>query len=154
MKPLRYKLLPGAVLALAACAALAQNAPVPTAPLPGDKPPTAREDHEAMRQRMASRHAERLERLKKELNLSPEQEKAWAAYRAAMQPPNGAQPEPRRHEELAGLSTPERIDRMNDRMARHQEQMRQRGEATKAFYATLNAQQQKIFDRATPPHRP
>lgn len=153
MKPLCFKLLGGAALALTACAVLAQGAPAPAAS-PGAPPSAAAtgDDHADMHERMIARQTQRLEQLRQALRLSPRQEDAWAAYRAAMQPA-GARPEPGRREELAGLSTPERIDRMNDWMARHQEQMRQRGAATKAFYATLDEQQKKVFDRATLPPR-
>ena len=48
------------------------------------------------------------------------------------------------------LTTPERIDKMKQIRAQHQEAMKpfmdQRDEAVKTFYATLDAAQKKTFD--------
>jgi periplasmic protein CpxP/Spy len=48
--------------------------------------------------------------------------------------------------QFARMTTPERIDRMKQMRAQRQQQMDQRLDATKAFYAALNAQQQRTFD--------
>jgi Spy/CpxP family protein refolding chaperone len=50
------------------------------------------------------------------------------------------------HDEMAKLSTPERIDRMNTLKAQHDAEMAKRQQATKAFYAGLTPEQQKVFD--------
>lgn len=152
MKRLHQRLLIGGLLAAAGLAAVAQSgpgaapadAPQPTAKAPAAR--TAQDGRERMRQKMAERHAQRLSALKAKLQLKPEQEGAWNSFSAAMQPP--ARPDHRAEREaLAKLSTPERVDRMNGLMAQRQEQMRQRGEASKAFYATLDDAQKKIFDQ-------
>jgi Spy/CpxP family protein refolding chaperone len=47
------------------------------------------------------------------------------------------------------LPTPERIDQMRALHQQHTAQMDQRGEAAKAFYATLSPEQKKRFDEQT-----
>jgi periplasmic protein CpxP/Spy len=44
------------------------------------------------------------------------------------------------------LTTPERIDKMRAMRVQRDTEMDKRADATKAFYATLNAEQKKIFD--------
>ena len=52
--------------------------------------------------------------------------------------------------DMAKLTTPERIDKMKELRAQHLGEMTaamdKRGEATKAFYAVLTPDQQKVFD--------
>lgn len=103
--------------------------------------------------RMEKRAAE----LKAALKLSPPQEGAWASFAAAMKPPAALRA---RHQSsragLATLPTPERIDKVKALHTQHaQERMAvidQRGEATKAFYATLTVEQKKVFDDSTLHH--
>jgi hypothetical protein len=47
------------------------------------------------------------------------------------------------------MTTPQRIDAMQKRHAEMSARMQARGEATKAFYAQLNPEQQKVFDTET-----
>lgn len=102
--------------------------------------------------RMQQMMAERLADLKARLKISPAQEPAWNAFVASMQPPAGQgprmDPQARRqmHEEMAALSTPQRIDRMNAMKAERDAQRARRQEATKAFYAALTPEQQAVFD--------
>ena len=90
--------------------------------------------------------------LKVKLKLTSAQEGAWTAYTTAMQPPAGLQ---QRHSdaqraEMDKLTTPERIDKMRalraERMTQMNAVMDKRGDATKAFYAALTPEQQKVFD--------
>jgi pyruvate/2-oxoglutarate dehydrogenase complex dihydrolipoamide acyltransferase (E2) component len=104
-------------------------------------------------QRWAERRAQRLEQLKAQLKLSPAQEGAWSAYTAAMQPP-AQRPARMNHAELAQLSTPQRIERMQALQAEHQQFMSQRLDAVKAFYAQLTPEQQKIYDQQSLRHGP
>ncbi len=110
-----------------------------------------RMDPAKMQQRSAKHQAE----LKARLKISAAQEGAWAAYVAAMQPaadlPGAEGPDLHRkmRDEMAKLSTPERIDRMGAIRVRHDTEFARRGEATKAFYATLSPEQQKVFDAET-----
>lgn len=47
------------------------------------------------------------------------------------------------------MSTPERLDQMQAHKAQHDAQMQKHIEATKTFYASLNAEQKKVFDKET-----
>ena len=97
--------------------------------------------------KMQKRMAERQAKLKANLKLAPEQEAAWSAFVARTAPePRMAGKQGMHREEMAKLTTPERIDKM---MAMHNERhakMTERMEATKSFYATLTPEQQKTFD--------
>ena len=90
--------------------------------------------------------------LKVKLKLTPAQDGAWTAYTTAMQPPAGLQQRPSdaQRAEMDKLTTPERIDKMRALRAEHMTQMNtvmdKRGDATKAFYAALTPEQQKVFD--------
>ena len=104
--------------------------------------------------RMQAWMDKRASELKAALKLSAAQEGAWATFTAAMKPPTDLRA---RHEadriELAKLATPERIDKMKalhaQRAIERTAAMDQRGEATKAFYATLTSEQKKVFDGST-----
>lgn len=109
-----------------------------------------RHDPAKMQERMAKHQAD----LKAKLAITPAQESAWSAYAAAMQPPaRDAAKRPDRaamKAEFDKLTTPQRIDKMREmraqRMAEMNAAMDKRGEATKTFYAALNADQKKTFD--------
>lgn len=110
-------------------------------------------DHERNRQRMTERRDRQMQTLKAKLQLRADQEGAWTSYQTAMQAPQTPQ-DWMRHSELEKLSTPERIDKINQQMAQHLEAMRKHGEATKAFYATLDDTQKNIFDKEMFAHEP
>jgi len=86
------------------------------------------------------------------LHLTLQQETAWRAYQAALEPDKVSQA---RHQSaqmmMAGLPTPRRIDLLDANMQADLEVMHRQGEATKAFYAGLTPEQQKVFDRETLP---
>ena len=90
---------------------------------------------------------------KAKLKLTAAQESAWTTYTAAMKPPADLIAKRSDFAELAKLSTPERIDKMKALRTQHLSDMNaamdKRGEATKAFYATLTPEQQKVFDTNT-----
>ena len=103
-------------------------------------------DPSKMQARMDKRNAV----LKAQLKITPEQESAWTAYTTAMTPPTelmAKHPDPA---EMAKLPTPERIDKMKALRSQHMSDMTtamdKRGEATKALYAALTPEQQKVFD--------
>jgi Spy/CpxP family protein refolding chaperone len=86
----------------------------------------------------------RMTELKSQLQLTPAQEGAWTKFADAMRPATPAQrPD---HNAMMKLPTPERIDQMRALHQQHTAQMDQRGEAAKAFYATLTPEQKKRFD--------
>ena len=97
---------------------------------------------------MAARTAE----LKAKLKLTGAQEEPWTQYIAAMQPRAeagkhmGRENRQKMHEEMQKLTTPQRIERMNTMKAERDSRMGKRQEATLAFYGTLSAEQQQVFD--------
>lgn len=145
-------LLLAILLAAASTWSVAQTTPAPAAgpaataqaSQPGAGPRT---------QRWAERRAQRLEQLKAQLKLSAAQEGAWTTYTAAMQPP-AQRPARMNRAELAQLSTPQRIERMQALQAEHQQFMSQRLDAVKAFYAQLTPEQKKIYDQQSLRHGP
>ena len=157
-KPLKSvnTLLLAGIMATAGLAATAQTVapPAPAEQLTPVKPGAAkgermgRHDPAKMQARIAKHQAE----LKAKLKLTPAQEGAWTAYTASMQPPvHGARPDRAAMKaEFDKLTTPQRIDKMRElraqRMAEMNAAMDKRGDATKAFYAALSPEQQKVFD--------
>ena len=146
-------LLIAAVLAATGAFAVAQ-APAPAAPAAGEAssvqqrgrmdPAQFQQRMEQRQQRMQERRTQRMADLKAQLKITPAQEGAWTAYTAAMQPPAKG---PRMDRaEFDKLTTPQRIDRMEQFAAERQAQMKQRGDAVKAFYAQLTPEQQKLYD--------
>lgn len=98
---------------------------------------------------MQTRMTQRLAKLKNKLNITPAQEAAWTSYADALKPmPRAAMSSSRA--ELNKLTMPERLDRMRalhtEHMTAKTAQMAQYADATKAFYATLSADQKKVFD--------
>ena len=95
-------------------------------------------------------------RLKEVLKLTPAQEGAWTTFTAAMKPPADLIAKRPDFAEIAKWPTPERIDKMQALHAQHSAEMNavmeKRGAATKAFYATLTPEQQKVFDTSTARH--
>jgi hypothetical protein len=107
-----------------------------------------------MMERMKAGQERRLQELKVKLQLSAEQEPAWTAFASAMR----AEPPHSRPDwtQLAGLPTPERIERMKvlreQRQAQANARMDQRAQAALGFYDSLQAQQKKVFDEETGKH--
>lgn len=85
--------------------------------------------------------------LKEKLKITSAQESAWTAFTGTMKPP--ADMGRRRMDmraEMEKLSTPERIDKMRALRVQRNAEMDKRADATKAFYAVLSPEQQKVFD--------
>ncbi len=120
-------------------AAMAQSAPPP--------PPMGHHDAAKMQEHMAKRQAD----LKAKLKLTAAQEAGWTTFTASMQPPAGPRPDRAAFEKL---TTPERIDKMRALRAERDAAMDKRADATKAFYATLTPEQQKVFDANAMQHPP
>jgi periplasmic protein CpxP/Spy len=145
---MKSAMIAAAVLGLAGVAAQAQM-PAPMAAGSGAMGMHEGHGHPDA-QRMQEHMQRRFESLKRILQLTPAQEGAWNAWTAAMKPsPQMVQQMQQRramHEEMARMSTPERIDRMRQTRAQHMAEMDRRADATKSFYAQLTAAQQKSFD--------
>ena len=153
MKSLHKSLLAAGLLAGIGLSAVAQT-PAPAAAAPQAQAQTQahpqRGDHRTMEQRKA-RHQEmrqvrmerRLAALKLKLQVTGAQESAWNAWTTAMKPAQRQRPD---RAAFATMTTPERIDAMRTLRSNRAAEMDRRGEATKAFYAALGADQKKVFD--------
>lgn len=156
-----HRLVATAVLAALTLPALAQPAPSASAPAPtvtsapatteAARPAPERrahaERHAEHRKHNAQHHAQRVAAFKAKLQLTPAQESAWNTYTQALEP--GQRTARLERHGMEQLTTPERIDRMRAMRAQHAAEADRRGEATKAFYATLTPEQQKTFDVQT-----
>ncbi|MFC5496579.1 Spy/CpxP family protein refolding chaperone [Caenimonas terrae] len=144
------QLIAALMLAGLGFAAVAQMPPGPPPGGPGRMERMERPDPAQMQQFRQQRHAQRMAKLKDTLQITAAQEGAWSAWTAAMQPPaNWKRPD---RAELEHLSTPERIDRMRALRAERNAMADRRADATKAFYATLNPTQKRVFDVVTTRH--
>jgi periplasmic protein CpxP/Spy len=143
MKSVRKHLMATGLLAALGFSAMAQTPPPAGAPEARHER-MAKHDPAKMQERIAQRQAE----LKAKLQITPTQEGAWSAFTTAIQPPADRPARPDRAE-IAKLTTPERIDRMQAAKARRDAQMAKRADATKTFYAALSPAQQKVFDAET-----
>lgn len=106
-------------------------------------------DPAAMRARMEERRAAHERMLHDAIGIRPDQEAAWQAFIGSMKPPEGERHGPKGREQgppPQPLTTPERLDRMAQRMAERQQRFQQHAAAVKAFYAALDPRQQKTFD--------
>jgi Spy/CpxP family protein refolding chaperone len=97
---------------------------------------------------MMEHHGKHMEQHHKKLHaalkLTSEQEGAWTKLMASEHPMTKA--EPMKHEDMAALTTPERADKMLERMKEHQTHQVEHVAALKEFYAVLTPEQQKVFD--------
>lgn len=91
-----------------------------------------------------------LQQLHDALNLRSDQEASWESYARtlAMDPQEAAR---RRDfaERMPRLTAPQRVDLSIQMMQADLATMQRRGAALKSFYATLDPEQQQIFDRET-----
>jgi hypothetical protein len=93
---------------------------------------------------MARKHQERAAELHTILAIQPGQEAAFAAFQQSMQwTPNERHD---RRDEQRPMTTPQRLDQAQAWLEERTGRMRRRIEATRAFYAALNPNQQKVFD--------
>ena len=140
-----------AIVGLSATAIAQNTAPATPAAPTAQSAPGAQghgqhaERHAQRMERMKARMAERQAQLKQNLQLAPAQEPAWNAFVAGRQPaartglPGG-------REAWSGLTTPERLARMEAMKAQRDQAMSQRHDAIRSFYAQLTPEQQKTFD--------
>lgn len=88
------------------------------------------------------------------LRLRPDQEQAWQAFqRSSAGDPQEAERHREAFERMDRLAAPQRMDLSIQLMRSDLEQLERRGEALKAFYATLSPDQRERFDRETLPPR-
>lgn len=102
-----------------------------------------------MRERLTpeQRIERRAERLRTTLQLQPGQESALRAYASALAPTAAQRAERRQQrDDMAQMTTPQRLDARKARMTERMAMFDRRAEATKRFYAQLTPAQQKAFD--------
>ena len=139
MKSIRTTLIAASLLAGFSGLIMAQNA------APAESPRAAHA-HKMHAQR-AELHAKHLVELKSKLNLSADQESAWQSFEQSMQAPDHKlRPDRVAFEKM---TTPERIDQMQAHKAQRDAEMQKHADASKTFYAALNAGQKKVFDAET-----
>lgn len=140
-------LLLATMLAATGLTAVAQTSPAPapagaSAPAHGPRGGERHFDPARMQARIDKKFAD----LKVKLQVTPQQEGAWNAFVAGTRPKLD-QPRPKfDRAEFDKLTTPQRIDRMQEMQSRRAAEMTRRAEAVKTFYAALNPAQQKAFD--------
>ena len=94
--------------------------------------------------RMKEFRAKRLAAFKERLKITSAQDAAWATWTAAMEPPTDLKrPDPA---DVVKMTAPERIDRMLALRTQRNAWQDKRAAATKTFYVSLSAEQQRIFD--------
>lgn len=93
-------------------------------------------------------HGPRSEHLKTILQLQPQQQAAWDQYVKAITPVPRAHA-PGERAELRNLTTPQRLDLKQKLRKERMAQVEQREQATRTFYSSLTASQQKAFDTLT-----
>jgi len=107
-------------------------------------------------ERMGAMHKAQLAAIKKQLSLTPEQDTAWAQWVESIKPVEGMGRPDMKKADWAGLTTPQRLDKMQAMHEEHSQRMAQalarHSEATKTFYAVLTEAQQKTFDQVTLRH--
>ncbi len=138
----------GLVITLAASASAQQDRPPP----PGADAGQGRHwDQGEAREGFEARREQRQKVLHDALGLRADQEGAWQAFIASSHRRDGERGPGMRHRDgdegqRVEISTPERLDRMAQRMAERQARFAQRADAIKRFYAALDPRQQKTFD--------
>lgn len=150
MKSLHRHVLVASLVGSLGLAAVAQSQISPAAGTPApqqstaERAPAAAAQGEQRRDRMHGKIERKLGRLKQKLQITAAQEPAWTAWAGAVKP--GAKMQRPSRQDMAALTTPERIDRMLALRAQRNAEMDKRLDATRSFYATLTAEQKKVFD--------
>jgi len=86
------------------------------------------------------------------LHLSAAQEAGWSAYKASVSAQTQAQQRRRAAALLfPTLTAPRRIDLIEAEMQQDMTDIHRQAQALKAFYGTLNPDQQRVFDAQTLP---
>jgi protein CpxP len=127
----------------AASAALAQP---PAQHDPRGERPAAGQMQARMQAMREAHQRQRAQDLRTILRLRPEQEPALTAFlqshKAPMPPPDHGRPPG----DEAALTTPQRLDEMARREARHAAMGQHNADALRAFYGALSPEQRQVFD--------
>jgi Spy/CpxP family protein refolding chaperone len=148
MNTFRKTLLTGlAALSLGGAMTVAQAQT--QAPDTHPKAQLSKEERQARHAEFAARRAQRIAQLHDELKITPAQENAWNAFVASMKPAHRASGERGERTAWAGLSAPQRAEKMLERQKARTAAMEQRVAALNSFYSVLSADQKKVFDEKT-----
>lgn len=91
-----------------------------------------------------------LDHLHNDLQLGPSQQSAWQAFQQSYRvDPQDMARERDAEQRMPAMTGPQRMDLAISMAEQDLAGMRRRGDALKAFYATLSPQQQRVFDRDT-----
>jgi protein CpxP len=126
--------------ALLAAPAFAQTPP------PADGAPRHGPDMQRMHEMMQKHREEKAQELHAILQIRPDQEAAFSAFEASMTPPPRDQRMKHDRAAMMAMTTPQKLDMMQAKMAEHMQRMQQHIAAIKTFYAALSPQQQQAFD--------
>ncbi|MDR2853557.1 MAG: Spy/CpxP family protein refolding chaperone [Burkholderiaceae bacterium] len=150
MIAIRQRLLWAALFAGFSMAASAQSSGAPDQPsaqasMSTDRAKDFAQKHERMHARMEKRFQEHMDALKAKLNLSANQQGDWNTFAQACKPPAppAERPEPSAFMEM---TTPQRLDVMQKRMAERNDAFTRYADAVRTFYGKLTPEQQKTFD--------
>ena len=150
MKTLRKTLLTGlAALSLGGAMLGAQAQSQNPAPEHGRKATLTTEQRQARHAEFAAKRAERIARLHDELRITPAQESAWNAFVASMKPMQQAGHQHGDRAAWAGLSAPQRAEKMIAMQKQRTAMMEQRLGVLNTFYSVLSPEQKKTFDEKT-----
>jgi protein CpxP len=118
----------------------------------GDYDHSWRAEHQRDRAEHFEKH---MARLHDTLKLTSAQEAAWSDFSNRMKPVKMDKPDMSKpgHQDWKDMSTPDRLDKMLDRMKSREKLMAEHAEVVRTFYGVLTPDQQKIFDRQFLPHR-
>jgi periplasmic protein CpxP/Spy len=105
-------------------------------------------DHGPGGERMKERMEKHAAELHDKLKLNATQEGAWKTYIGKIMP--AKMPQRPDRAEMARLTAPERMEKMQGLMKDREKQMEERVAATKEFYAVLTPEQRKTFDEQFP----
>jgi len=111
--------------------------------------PPEKGERSTMQQRgdgFAERRAARMAELKARLKITPAQEAAWMAFADFEKPMMDKTAREDMRATMQGLTTPERLERMQAMAEQRQALMKQRVATVKSLYAQLDPEQQKAFD--------
>ena len=110
-----------------------------------------------MHERMTKHWEQHQTELKGKLRLTAAQAPAWDSFLQGMKIPAKPLSPSLDREALGKLTTPERMEKMNAwhdaNLATMQNHIKQRTDATRAFYNQLSVEQQKVFDAETLPEQ-
>jgi Spy/CpxP family protein refolding chaperone len=147
MKTLRKTLLTGlAALSLGGAMLGAQAQSQNPTPEHGRKAALTTEQRQAKHAEFAARRAERVAKLHDALRITPAQENAWNAFVASMKPMQHAEHQHGDRAAWAGLSAPQRAEKMLAMQKQRTAMMEQRLGALNSFYSVLSPEQKKVFD--------